>query len=250
MMNKKRNYLYLCRKSWNKYRFIYTILSKMEKKYTNIKERVLYLAEYKMISKERFLESIGMTYGSFKGKAKNGTLNSDAIANISTNYNDVNLQWLLTGDGNMLKENEPYSLSPMLSSVKGVPYYDVDFIGGFDMILNEQTMLPSFYIDFSPFNDADYWVNITGKSMSPFISHGDIVALKRFDTWKEFILFGEIYAIITDDFRTVKIIGKSEDDTMLSLIPYSKSPEFSKQDIPKHLIRDIFKVKGSIKKFF
>ena len=222
----------------------------MEKKYTNIKERVLYVAEDKMIPKEKFLESIGMTYGSFKGKAKNGTLNSDAIANISTVYNDVSLQWLLTGQGNMYKLQETSKLSPIISSNKGVPYYDVDFIGGFDLIVNEQSLHPSFYIDFSPFNDADFWVNITGKSMSPFISHGDIVALKRFESWKEFILFGEMYAIITDEFRTVKIIGKGKDDSYLSLIPYSKSYEFSQQDIPKHLVRDIFKVKGSIKKFF
>jgi len=36
----------------------------MEKIYINIKERVLYVA------KENFLLKIGMTYGSFKGKAK------------------------------------------------------------------------------------------------------------------------------------------------------------------------------------
>jgi hypothetical protein len=42
----------------------------MEKIYINIKERVLYVAKYKEISIENFLLKIGMTYGSFKGKAK------------------------------------------------------------------------------------------------------------------------------------------------------------------------------------
>lgn len=77
----------------------------MEKKTTNIKERVLIFCKYKGYSIEPFLESIGMTYGSFKGKAKEGSLNSDAIANIYTNFSDLNLEWLLTGTGEMIKAN-------------------------------------------------------------------------------------------------------------------------------------------------
>lgn len=76
----------------------------MDKKYTYIKERVLYIAEYKGISKEKFLETIGMTYGSFKGIAKKGSLNSDAIAKIYTKYPDIDPSWLITGEGNMIKK--------------------------------------------------------------------------------------------------------------------------------------------------
>ena len=47
-----------------------------------------------------------MSYASFKGKAKFTPLNSDAIANIITIYPDVDCYWLLTGNGQMLKNNE------------------------------------------------------------------------------------------------------------------------------------------------
>jgi len=158
------------------------------------------------------------------------------------------------------KRTEPYSTvneseilmlsEPTLSQSKGAPYYDVDFIGGFDVVMNNQSVKPTFYIDFPGFNDVDCWINITGKSMSPFISHGDIVALKRLSNWNEFLLFGEIYAVVSDEFRTIKIIGKSEKDDCFKLIPYSKSPEFSEQDIPKSIIKEVYRVKGSLKKFF
>jgi SOS-response transcriptional repressor LexA len=222
----------------------------MSNKVSNIKERVLQIPEYKGITKQKFFKEIGMSYGNFTGKSKDTPLNSNAISNISAIYPDVNLKWLINGEGNMLLSDDTSNLPLLNQEHKGVPYYDVDFIGGFDLVMNDQSMKPSFYIDFSPFNDADYWVNITGKSMSPFISHGDLVALQEFDGWNDFVLFGEIYAIVTDHFRTIKIVGKGEDKDHLSLIPYSKSPEFSKQDIPKRLIRHMFKVKGSIKKFF
>jgi len=133
----------------------------------------------------------------------------------------------------------------------GVPYFDIDFIGGFDLIYNSQQVKPSFYIDFLPFNDADYWVNVTGKSMGPLIAHGDIIALKEVSDWKRFLLEGEIYAILTDNgFRTVKIIGKGPDKDHYMLIPYNKSDDYSPQPIPKEVITHVFRVKGAIKKFF
>ncbi|MEC4003969.1 hypothetical protein OX283_004820 [Flavobacterium sp. SUN052] len=90
----------------------------MEKNLTNIKERVLIFCKYKGLSIEPFLESIGMTYGSFKGKAKKGSLNSDAIANIYTNFSDLNLEWLLTGNGDMIKPSFENNLKISKKSIK------------------------------------------------------------------------------------------------------------------------------------
>ena len=42
----------------------------MSNKFSNIKERVLYILEYKGITKSKFFEDIGVTYGNFTGKAK------------------------------------------------------------------------------------------------------------------------------------------------------------------------------------
>lgn len=137
------------------------------------------------------------------------------------------------------------------SEHKGVPYYDIDFMGGFDLVFNDQTIQPLFYIDFLPFNDCDCWINVTGKSMGPLIAHGDIVGLKKVDNWKRFLLEGEIYAVITDNgFRTIKMIGAGPDKEHYTLIPYNKSEEYKPQIIPKDVITHIFRVKGNIKKFF
>src|SRR5574343_1418774 len=88
----------------------------MENNYT-IKERILHFAKNQGISIEVFLNSIGMTYGSFKGNAKNRSLNSDAIVNIYTNYPKLNIEWLLLGKGEMLtKENTP--IKQQVESIK------------------------------------------------------------------------------------------------------------------------------------
>lgn len=69
----------------------------MENKFTNIKDRVVEIAERQPISKEEFFKSIGMTSANFRGKAKETPLNSNAIVNIITKYPDVDLYWLLSG---------------------------------------------------------------------------------------------------------------------------------------------------------
>lgn len=69
----------------------------MENKFTNIKERVVLIAETQSITKESFFASIGMTSANFRGKAKETPLNSNAIVNIITKYPEVDLFWLLTG---------------------------------------------------------------------------------------------------------------------------------------------------------
>lgn len=71
--------------------------------FSNIKERVLYISENKGITREKFFDDLGITYGNFKGKAKEKALSSDVLAKIITKYPDINPEWLLTGKGDMLK---------------------------------------------------------------------------------------------------------------------------------------------------
>lgn len=76
----------------------------MVKIFTNIKERVVEIAERQPMTKEEFFKSIGMTSASFRGKAKESPLNSNAIVNIITKYPDTDLHWLLFGESNVVQE--------------------------------------------------------------------------------------------------------------------------------------------------
>lgn len=165
---------------------------------------------------------------------------------------EINDVWLITGKGDMLNKSN-YNLdndqTPIKSYASGVPYYNVDFLGGFDLIVNDQTINPEYYIQFKPYDKATCWCNITGHSMEPEINHGDIIALREIhDT--SFLPYGEIYAIVTaNDMRTVKRIGPSSNPDNYTLIPTNKSPEYGIQELPKNMILRIFEVMGCMKKF-
>ena len=158
----------------------------------------------------------------------------------------LNKEWLLSGEGEMLKDEK---LAIINYEHRGVPYYDVDFIAGFDLVVNDKTINPTYFIDFMQYNRADKWINITGRSMEPLISHGDIIAIKDIHDWDTYILYGEIYAIVTDEYRTVKKVRKSKKgDDFIKLVPMND--EFDEQDIPKAIVRKVFQVLGSAKKIF
>ena len=85
--------------------------------------------------------------------------------------------------------------------------------------------------------------------MEPLISHGDMIALKKIEDWPNYILYGEVYGIVTSEYRTVKKVRKSvKGEDYLRLVPVN--PEFDEQDIPKSIVRGVFQIIGCAKRIF
>lgn len=204
-----------------------------------------------------FIESEGLTVQAFEAKCglSNGAVSKmgnntrrSTLDRISNIYPELNISWLLTGDGSMLYKNENSTMQPKKNHTTGVPYYNVDFIGGFDIILNDQTAKPEYLIDFKKYNEATCWCNVSGHSMEPEINNGDIIALKKIEDIS-FLPYGEVYAIVTtNDMRTIKRLGPSSNPDCYTLVPTNKAPEYGIQEIRKDMIRSVFQVLGCMKK--
>lgn len=192
--------------------------------------------------------AIGVSEANIRGYIKGVMPKGDVLEKIVRNY-DVSPLWLLTGKGSMFNNGEKDNPEPTITTnpQEGIPYYDVDFIGGFSEIFNCQTAIPHNYIKIQGFERADCWCNVSGHSMEPKINHGDIIALRKCNV--EDILYGEIYAVVTNSVRTIKILRKSKKPNMLRFIPIN-TEEFDEQEYPISDILHIFKVIGSIRKFF
>lgn len=193
-----------------------------------------------------FADCIGVSQQSFDRIFKPDTRNkkypsvSEAIKKAIKNKFGVSDVWFV--------DDCEDTTQPVISLNSGTPYYNVDFLGGFDMIVNDQTINPEYYIQFKPYEKATCWCNITGHSMEPEINSGDIIALRRIEDFS-FIPYGEIYAIVTkNDMRTVKRIGPSSNPDNYTLIPTNKSPEYGIQELPKEMILAIFEVMGCMKR--
>jgi phage repressor protein C with HTH and peptisase S24 domain len=219
-----------------------------------ILDRIKEYIDKKGITIAAFERSIGMSNASFGKSLKGGkAIGTDKLENILRIYPDINPSWLLTGEGNMLSsESEKEEKLPSVNQTyEGTPYFNVDFIGGFDVIVNDQTRNPDFYINYPPYNqEGVVWCNLTGHSMEPEISNGDIIALREVTTPIQYLPAGEIYGIVTDEYRTVKRVRLSQKEGYIRLIPSNKSEEFCEQEIPISMILKVYAVLGSIRKFF
>lgn len=165
----------------------------------------------------------------------------------------ISADWLLTGKGSMLiqptnKEIKSSNLPQISQKVgEGTPYYDVDFIGGFNEIINSQDTTPACNVIVPGFEKATLWCNVTGHSMEPKINHGDIIALRecRVDD----IQYGEIYAVVLDTIRTIKILRRGSSPSVLRYVPIN-TDNFDEQEFPVSRILHTFEVLGSVARFF
>lgn len=139
------------------------------------------------------------------------------------------------------ENNEP---KPNFDGI-GVPYFNVDFINGYDVIMNDQTINPEFFINFPLYNNATCWVNASGKSMEPLITPGDIIAIRKLNDWQTYLLPGEVYAIVTNEYRTIKRVLEKDPDTLI-LVP--ENPEYGRKEIPKNIVLEVYQVLGCMKK--
>lgn len=213
-----------------------------------IKQNILRYLDEKGVSLYEFYKNSGVTRGILQ---QNNGISEDNITKFLTYADDVNTEWLLTGKGMMTKDDlsDQETQVPQISldTNIGTPYYDMDFIGGFDAIFNSQVSVPTNNIVIRGLETATLWCNVTGHSMEPKINHGDIIALRECSI--NDIQYGEIYAVVLDTIRTVKILRKSDNPNKLRFIPINIS-NFDEQEYDKQRIIKIFEVIGSISKFF
>lgn len=206
--------------------------------------RILQVIDYKGISKSRFYRETGLSNG-FLDKVKD--VGVSKIEYILKTYPEINSDWLLTGNGDMLKSksSELVSMNPDV----GRPFYDVDFTLGFEGVDNNVALHPEFNINFPPANrEGVNWFRGKGNSMIGEINSGDYIALEEVGDFSWFPL-GRIYGVVTKNgFRTIKRVVKSDNKDEYLLV--SSNPDktnYPDQVLPKNMIHKLYKVVFVIK---
>lgn len=235
----------------------------MDKKISNIKERVLYITDFKGVSKEKFFENIGMTYGSFKGKQKESALNSDAIDKILSIYPDIDANWLLTGKGSMLKTDSKAIAEPIESNRKTkdpvyelqrVPLFNLEAAMGLVPLVDgdgvdEDKIID--YISIPSMPSCDGAIYASGDSMYPLLKSGDMIAYKHIPVERAKIFFGEMYIVAvkldeTSTMKTIKFVHRSElGDDFIKLVSHNQ--HHAPKDVKLSEIAAIGLVRASIR---
>ena len=220
----------------------------------SIKDRIIQFIEYKKISINAFERAIGASK-SYISNTKN--ISAEVVSNIIRIYSELSPEWLLTGEGKMLREESPFNgvVIPVAHSKtpeKTVPMsvfnlYDIDISAGLTRLFAEdgdrrKAFLGQISIPNMP--KCDGAVKVIGDSMYPLLKSGDIIAYREIHNI-EAIQWGEIYILQleydSDISVVVKYVKKSElgSDHVL-LVSYNK--EHDPKDIEIKTITAIARV--------
>lgn len=240
----------------------------MDKKISNIKERVLYLTDLKKDKKESFFEKIDMTYGSFKGKQKETSLNSDAIDRILSIYDDIDANWLITGEGSIFKSKSDQKDNNFTGKSENIlipkhhypQIITVDAHNKDNIVLVPQKLQagylqgydnPNFIKDLPTYrmpslnNGTFRMFEVEGNSMFPTLPNKSFVVGQFVENWITDIKDNQIYAIISNEMedglikRCINRIAKYN-----NLICKSDNRRnFPTQNIDPSSIKEIWEIK-------
>lgn len=197
----------------------------MDKIFAPIKRRIIEYIDYKGITKESFYTESGVSASNFKGKGAISELGGDKIAKILTLYDDLDAQWLLIGQGEMIKQ--PTASVPVVNKFElrtdqeveqqRVPLFEMEAAASILSIETDphKEMRPTGYISIPNLPVCDGAIFVRGDSMYPLIKSGDAVLYKQVHSL-DWLLWGEMYMVAFtqngDDFIVVKYINKVDDD--------------------------------------
>ena len=216
------------------------------------KEKIIKYLDYKGISKNKFYKKTGLSVGFLDS---GNSLGVDKLRLIIDNYHDFNPEWLITGNGEMLKKEGP-SVSLHLTktdtiqaTTQKVPYYSITATASIvEAFTNNSPEIPMEHISIPNLPKCDGALNITGDSMYPLLKSGDIVMYRNVSNVFN-IIWGEMYLMYLncegDEFFFCKYIHKSDREGYVKLVSQNKHHEA--KEFPIDCIKQLAIVKASIR---
>lgn len=207
----------------------------------SVKDRVKTYLDHIDMNISAFEKSINVSNGYVNSISK--SIGIDKIENILENFPNLNIEWLLTGHGSMIKSN---SSSPISSKIKTVPLIPIEAMAGWGNGEMQVMDYEAEHYVVPEFNDlnVDFMVRIKGSSMYPKYSSGDLVACKKIPL-KTFFQWNKTYVLDTIQGAIVKRIMPSEEEDCISCV--SENEKYPPFDLHKTDIYNLAIVVGAIR---
>lgn len=173
----------------------------------------------------------------------------------------LSIDWLLTGEGDMLKsarEETQIEVNPIhqprstekKEETQLVYLYDFEASAGLSSLFdnNRHNIIDTIKIPNLP--KCDGAIHIVGDSMYPLLKSGDIILYKQMPLDINNLLYGEMYLlsydIDGDDYIVVKYIRKSDKGEPFITLG-SENPEHAPRDIDFSRVSALALVKASVR---
>ena len=221
-----------------------------------MKSRLTEIADYVAGSTRSFEVACGLQRGNIGNMSDDGAIGSDKLAKIIDAFPFLDVEWILTGKGEMIKADiDKASLKPGVEAKKkikiipaknneGIPLIPINAMAGYFAGEIQINATDCDYYVVPLFKEAEFLIPVKGSSMYPKYNSGDIVACKRvpLDT---FFQWNKVYVLDTEQGALVKRIKKGETDDTITII--SDNPKYEPFILQKSKIFAIAIVVGVIR---
>lgn len=160
-------------------------------------------------------------------------------------FPEINMDWLMTGHGEMLKNNKNETIAKEGTNYRLVPIIHIDSVGGIRSN-NSITSEPQYIEGYVPFVNAregDRAIFQSGTSMIPTIPPGSIMQIREVVNWKEYFGYGNIFVIeLKDGRRITKEVRRYDENPQEYVWCVSHNPDVQDEELPKSMIASVWKV--------
>lgn len=198
-------------------------------------------------SVNKFEAELGFSNGVISKAIRGGkTIGSDKLERILLMLPELNPAWLLTGNGEMLLSDEnqtQLNTSYEEEHFITIPLYNAEASAGIGALqLSNEYVIDHLQVPFARENDIA--LTIVGDSMTPAMQSGDIAVVRSMPNWREYLDYGNIFIVVTDNEVYCKTVSKSAEKDIFTLKSYNTN--YGDFEIPKKYISEIYKVIGII----
>jgi phage repressor protein C with HTH and peptisase S24 domain len=238
-------------------------MQEKEQKKSPIKQRILQFAQFLGVTKREFYASTAISRGTLESKTG---ITEDVLTKVFATYPQLNIIWVMTGEGKMVKKlTGPTAISDEQTeknqektveaipaffgdaSLKPIPLVSATAAAGFGSEsfcihaddVKEYYSIPKFRLC-----KIDFMIEVTGHSMFPKFSAGDVVACTILNN-KSFLQWNKCHVIATrEQGILVKRLMPGADEHHLKAV--SDNVEYPPFEIPVEEITGIALVVGSV----
>ena len=214
-----------------------------------IKQNILRYLAQKGVSAYEFYKESGVTRGILQ---QNNGISEDNIARFLAYAPDVNIEWLLTGEGPMLSHPTPPTPPTKPTShpsTSGIPLIPLDAVAGFPAESGggvrledcERYVIPEFEN-----KGANFLIRVSGDSMVPLYYSGDLLACRKI-TDIRFFQWGTVYVLETSQGVLVKRVQESIDHADSILCVSENSSVHHPFLLPRDDIRSLSIIVGLVR---
>ncbi len=217
-------------------------------------QRVLKILDYQGLNNSSFEKKISVSNGYIaKQMNRNADLGEGVLLKILENSPEINPEWLLTGNGSMLKTGGNNSANPLglkqSPASKGIPLLPLDAFAGIGAELldgyNFDAIEERYDVPLFRGVHIDFMVPVKGSSMYPKYNSGDVVAC-RFVKEILFIQWNKTYVLDTTTQGTIiKRLKKSTKEN--HIVCKSDNKDYDEFELPLSDVRNIALVVGVIR---